>query len=179
MHADAAAILRSILGLLLGLLVAFGGYRLSRRFAGIAGFVIGFAVGLVLGIPGGPLVSLFAALVVGILFAVLFLFAFRIAGGALGGAAGWALADVIGWPTWAGALLLVVGAVAGLILNRLMIIAATAALGAWLATRSSLELLHDAGMVLSMDRAVYAMLGGYAVAIVGFLLQWRATRGEG
>jgi len=177
-HRVVLASVKSAIGLLVGLFITFAGYRLAKRFAALAGFVIGFAIGLVLGVPGGPIGSLVAALVVGIVFAVLFLFAFRLVGGALGAMVGFAMGTSFGWPIWAAVLLAVVGIALGIWLNKLMIVGATSILGAWLATRSALELLHDVGAALPWDRTLTGYVAAAVLALLGGFVQWRGLRGE-
>lgn len=177
-HRAALASVQSALGLLIGLFIAFAGYRIARRFAALAGFVIGFAVGLVLGIPGGPLVSLVVAVVAGIVFALLFLFAFRFTGGVLGGSIAYSMAASLAWPIWAAILFVLVGIGVGIWLNKLMIVGATSVLGAWLATRSAFELLHDIGATLPWDRTLMGYIVSGVIAILGGLVQWRGLRRE-
>ena len=172
---ESVPVFAGILGLLIGLVVAFAGYRFARGLAALAGFLAGFALGLVLGIVLGPMGMLVAAVVGGIVFALLFVFAFRLVGGLLGGAVAYALAQALGWPMWAVVLSAVVGAVFGLIANKPVIVVATAAEGGWLVASNGLGLALDAGATFT-DGETWLIGTAIVVAVLGIMLQMRHLR---
>lgn len=169
---------QSVLGLLAGLVVAFSGYRLARNLAGLAGFLAGFVLGLVVGAFLGP-GALVVGVVLGVAFALLFVLAFRLVGGALGAGFAVALALSLAWPAWAVVLAGVVGALVGLAANRVVLALATAVGGAWLAVRSALELLGDAGVRAFEDQPLVLPVATGLLALAGFASQWREIRREG
>lgn len=169
-------VLASAVGLLAGLAVAFSGYRLARSLAGLAGFLSGLVLGLVLGLVGGPVGSLVVGLLLGVLFAILFVMAFRLVGAALGASFGVALALALAWPAWGVALAGVAGGLVGLAANRVVIALVTALGGAWLAARSAMELLGDAGVVLPWDARIVLLVATLAVGALGLAAQVRDLR---
>lgn len=173
------AIVVSLVGLLAGLVLTFSGYRLVRRLAVIAGFLIGFVIGLGLGARlDGAVGGIVGGLVLGIVLALVFRFLFRFAGGIVGALAGAAIAANLGWPAWAMVLLAAAGAVAGLFLHKIAIVAVTALVGASLALKSGAELLYGLTPYY-LNYETLSLLGASLVlAALGALSQLRSLRGE-
>lgn len=164
------------LSILVGIVVAFAGYRLARGLAGLAGFLAGFAVGLVVGAFFGPIGALVGAILGGILFAILFVVAFRFVGALLAGALAVGIGLALGWPPWALVLAAILGGILGLVANKLVIVMATAVEGAWLVATGGLGLFADLGR--TVDNEELWLFGvAIVVGVAGILIQMRNLRG--
>jgi len=172
-------VVESLLGLVVGLVVAFRGYALARALAALAGFLVGFTLGLVLGLVAGPLGALIVAVILGVVFALLFALAFRLVGAALGALAAVELALALSWPTWVVVLAGAAGLLVGLVANRLVVVLATAWVGSTLATKSGIELLYDAGVRTFPNETMVLFWTTLAVAVLGAIAQWKTLRHEG
>lgn len=171
-------LLSAIVFLLLGLVVAFAGFRLARGLAGFAGFLAGFGVGLLLGtMLGGPLVGLLVAIVAGIAFAILFVMAFRMSGGLLAAFVAAGVAQAFGLDLWLVIVLAIVAGIVGLVFNEVVLCLATAVLGAALASAGGVYLLDRAGVGVARDPNAF-LVGALVLAALGFLAQFRAVRQE-
>lgn len=167
----------AVLALVIGLVVAFAGYRLARSLAWLGGFIAGFSIGLVLGAVGGPLVALAAALLLGVVLGVIGAFAFRFVGAVLGLAAGISLGMRFGLPSWGIALAAIGGGVLGLVANKPVLVVATALIGSALVLGSVMELL-GLGWFPIDDELVAQAVVLLGVAGLGALVQWRSVRYE-
>ncbi|HKI57987.1 MAG TPA: DUF4203 domain-containing protein [Trueperaceae bacterium] len=149
----------------IGLAMTFFGFRLFRAFLAISGFVLGASVGLSVGQNMSQTTAWILAVALGLVGALVLWALFRIgallAGAALGAAVAQAVAvSVPGAATgqWQWLFLLVglvVGAILGWVLQRPLIIIATALSGAWGAVAGVAMLLGRA----TPDQAVPATLG--------------------
>jgi len=159
-------LLAGLAQLLVGLAVAFFGFRLFRALLALAGFVVGASFGLSLGSGAAvPASAWLLALALGLLGALVLWALFRIgavlAGAALGVAvAGGAAASLPAGtnPQWEWLLLLVglvLGAVVAWRLQRPLIVIATALAGAWASLVGVAMLVGRA----TPDQAVPAALG--------------------
>ena len=179
------AIVTSIVGLLVGLVLTFSGYRFARSLAMFAGFLAGFVIGW--GIGGGyattlgvePLVAaIVGALVLGIVLALVFKFAFRFAGAIVGVFAGISVATNLEWALWGLIAAAVVGGVVGFFVNKIAIVTWTAIVGASLAVVSAVELFYGfSGLLFTME-ALSILVSTILLAAVGILSQMRSLRGE-
>ena len=179
------AVITSIVGLIAGVVLTFSGYRLARSLAMFAGFLAGFVIGWGIGAGYAPSFSVeplvgavVGALALGILLAFVFKFAFRFAGGAVGVLAGIALATNLAWPIWALVAAAAVGAVVGILLNKIAVVSWTGIVGASLAVKSGAELFYGySGYVLTME-AISILAATIMLALTGIFSQMRSLRGE-
>lgn len=170
----------ALLALVVGLIVAFAGFRLARAFAALAGVLVGFAFGLAVGtaLTLNPLVGVVVGMGAAVVGALLFVLAFRLVGAVLGALVLGSLAFVFGLPPVVAFLAGAVGAVVGFVANRAVVIVATAVTGAWLAAESGLAILGVMGVGFSKDELAM-LVGALLVALAGAAVQWRATRRPG
>jgi hypothetical protein len=128
----------NVLLVLAGALACFAGYRQFKIVLAMAGFIIGGMAASSMMSPGNTVGLIVAALVGGLAGAVILFFAYFV-GIALAGAGLGALLAHVGWGYLGGgdppALLLIVlavlGAIGAMVLQRYVIIVATAFGGAW------------------------------------------------
>lgn len=167
----------ALLQLVIGLVLAFAGLRLAEGLAGFAGFLGGAALGLVLGtLVAGPVGGLVAALVLGILLALLARVALRLLAAVLLGGAAASLALAFGLPVYAAAILALVAGLVGLVAHRMVLIVATASLGATSAASAGVFLLRKAWP--SWDEEVAFLVTALALAVAGIVAQARAARSD-
>jgi hypothetical protein len=128
----------AILLVLGGALACFAGYRLFRSVLGIYGFIFGAMIASSMLDVSNPLGLLVAALMGGIAGAIVFVFAYLVGVGLAGAGLGALIAHLVWTPLGASdppAVAVIVasmtGAVGALLLQRYVIIAATAFGGAW------------------------------------------------
>lgn len=172
---EPANVLGALLQIALGLVIGLAGHRLADTVAGLFGFLSGAVLGFGLGmIFGGPIAGIVVAIVLGIVFAILAAFALRLLAALLAGGVAWLVAVGFGLATpWAVLAAIVAGAV-GLMAHRVVLIVATALLGAVAVSSGVRFLLPNAGITDAIE-----MLVALAIAVVGALAQWRALRASG
>jgi hypothetical protein len=121
-----------------GALSCFAGYRLFRTVLAIAGFIVGWSIAAAL--PGihGTVAVIAVSLLGGLIGAAALVFAYFIAVALIGAGLGAVVAHVVwsviagGDPPWLVVVLLVViGAIGAVSLQRYVIVVATAFAGAW------------------------------------------------
>ncbi len=143
----------AILLVLGGALSCFAGYRLFRVVLGIYGFILGAMLASSMMGPGDTLAMVAAAVVGGILGAVTLMLAYFV-GIAIVGAGLGALVAHVGWSQFASGdpspILVVIaaagGAIGAMVLQRYVIVAATAFGGAWTLMIGALALMsHRSG----------------------------------
>ena len=128
----------AILLVLGGALACFAGYRLFRSVLGIYGFILGAMIASSMLDVSNPVGLLVAALLGGIVGAIVFVFAYLVGVGLAGAGLGALIAHLV-WvqlgasdpPAVAVIVASVTGAVGAVLLQRYVIIAATAFGGAW------------------------------------------------
>ena len=128
----------AILLVLGGALACFAGYRLFRSVLGIYGFILGAAIASSMLDLSNPVGLLVAALLGGVVGAVVFVFAYLVGVGLAGAGLG-ALVAHLAWvqlgasdpPAAAVIVASITGAVGAVLLQRYVIIVATAFGGAW------------------------------------------------
>lgn len=169
---EPANVLGALLQIALGLVLGFAGYRLADGIAGLFGFLSGAVLGFGLGtIFGGPIAGIVVALVLGIVFAILAAFALRVLAALLAGGVAWLVAVGLGLAVpWAVLAAIVAGAL-GLMAHRVVLIVATALLGAVAVASAIRFLLPAAGMTDPIE-----LLLALALATVAAIVQWRALR---
>jgi hypothetical protein len=190
-----AAILIALVSIAFGLLNCFFGYRIFKVMLGIYGFLLGALVGALVagGLAGGQTwVLLVGAIVGGIVGAALMVLLYLVGVFVVGALAGVLLANAVGaalgftMPTWVVIILAVVVGIVALILQRAVLILATALSGAWAVVSGGASLLpghslslrlvspsgswKEEGLALSIMLAAWLVLG-----IVGALVQFRTT----
>jgi hypothetical protein len=128
----------AILLVLGGALACFAGYRLFRSVLGIYGFILGAMIASSMLDVSNPVGLLVAALLGGIVGAIVFVFAYLVGVGLAGAGLGALIAHLV-WvqlgtsdpPAAAVIVASVTGAVGAILLQRYVIVAATAFGGAW------------------------------------------------
>jgi hypothetical protein len=121
-----------------GALSCFAGYRLFKVVLGIYGFILGAMIGSSMMAASNTTGMVLAALAGGVVGALLLMFAYFIGIGLVGAGLG-ALVAHVGWgyvgtgdpPAIAVVVLAIVGAIGAMVLQRYVIIVATAFGGAW------------------------------------------------
>jgi hypothetical protein len=143
----------AVLLVLGGALACFAGYRLFRLVLGIYGFILGAMIGSALAGSESALWMIGAALLGGLLGSVVLMFAYFV-GIAIVGAGLGALVAHVGWSQFASGdpspILVVIaaagGAIGAMVLQRYVIVAATAFGGAWTLMIGALALMsHRSG----------------------------------
>jgi hypothetical protein len=169
-----------ILLVVAGLLACFAGYRLFRATLTIYGFVLGALFASTLVSPGDT-VAMLVALGVGGLLGALALYAGYFVGVALVGAGLGATLSYSVWVQWRGSdpgilivlLFAVVGAVAATMLQRAVVVVATAFLGAQTVVAGVVALLaHRAAHKPGIDEAWIGHLGMPAFGRQWTFLAW-------
>lgn len=135
---DSLGLPAAILLVLGGALACFAGYRLFRSVLGIYGFIFGAMIASSLLDMSNPVGLLVAALVGGVVGAVVFVFAYLVGVGLAGAGLGVLIAHLV-WvqlengdpPAAAVIVAAVTGAIGAVLLQRYVIIVATAFGGAW------------------------------------------------
>lgn len=168
-------VLGALLQIALGLVLGFAGYRLADGVAGLFGFLSGAVLGFGLGtILAGPIGGIVAAIVLGIGFALLAAFALRVLAALLAGGVAWLVATGLGLALpWAVLAAIVAGAL-GLMAHRVVLIVATALLGAVVVASAIRFLLPTAGISDLVELGV-----ALGLAAVGAVVQWRALKDSG
>jgi hypothetical protein len=170
LQAPAAIVL--VLG---GLLACFAGYRVFRIVLGIYGFLLGAFVGSSFLGPDNTLYLVLAALAGGIVGALVLIAAYFVGVALIGAGAGAGIANVVwAWlerePHVAVVIgLAIAGALVALVLQRYVIILATAFGGAWTAIAG--------GLALAGERAVAAAATSRTDVWIPF--PWSPEQGQG
>lgn len=192
-------VLVAILTIAFGLLNCFFGYRIFRFMLALWGLVLGAYVGVTVAgnLADGQLLWVIVGGVVGaILGAVLMSFLYFLGVFVVGAAAGAVLADAIGlaagidMPTLVVIIVAVVVGIIALILQRVVLILATAFLGAWAVVSGALSLLAgtsttpaelygdavQAGQLLPGLPSLVVLLAWLVLALLGAVTQFAMTR---
>ena len=171
---EPSGLLPALLQLAGGLVLAFAGYRLIDGLAGFGGFLAGAGVGFLLGTAfGGPLVGVVAAIVLGILVAVLASFALRVAAVVLAAGLAANVALAFGLATWVVVVVAIVAGLVALAAHEWVILVATAAIGAVLASVAGAYLLRGWGIATS---DVGTLVAALALTLLGIVAQRRAAQ---
>jgi hypothetical protein len=192
-------VLVAILTIAFGLLNCFFGYRIFRFMLALWGLVLGAYVGATVAgnLADGQLLWVIVGGVVGaILGAVLMSLLYFLGVFVVGAAAGAVLADAVGvaagidMPTLVVIIVAVVVGIIALILQRVVLILATAFLGAWAVVSGALSLLAgtsttpaelygdavQAGELLPGLPALVVLLAWLVLALLGAVTQFAMTR---
>ncbi len=192
-------VLVAILTIAFGLLNCFFGYRIFRFMLALWGLVLGAYVGATVAgnLADGQLLWVIVGGVVGaILGAVLMSLLYFLGVFVVGAAAGAVLADAVGvaagidMPTLVVIIVAVVVGIIALILQRVVIILATAFLGAWAVVSGALSLLAgtsttpaelygdavQAGELLPGLPSLVVLLAWLVLALLGAVTQFAMTR---
>jgi len=192
-------VLVAILTIIFGLLNCFFGYRIFRFMLALWGLVLGAYAGATLAgnLAGGELLWVIVGGVVGaILGAILMSLLYFLGVFVVGAAAGAVLANAIGvaigidMPTLVVIIVAVVVGIIALILQRLVLILATAFLGAWAVVSGALSLLAgtsitpaelyggavQAGELLPGLPSLVVLLAWLVLALLGAVTQFAVTR---
>jgi hypothetical protein len=181
-----------LVAVLLGLANCFFGYRIFKFLLGVVGFILGAAAGAVLGASigdGGQLAILLGGLIGGIVGAGLLVALYILGVFLFGASAGAMLLGVIGTALnlELPPVVIIVGAVIvgiiAVVLQKVVIILATAISGAWTAVVGGSALL--AGRVLELDQFWSSLPWGeswvplivwFILAIAGAIVQFRSRK---
>jgi len=194
-----AATLVALLSITFGLLNCFFGYRIFRFMLGVYGFLLGALVGAIVagGVGEGQVwVLIVGAIVGGIVGAALMVLLYLAGVFVVGAIAGIVVANAIGaalgldMPTLVVIILAVVVGIVALILQRVVLILATAFSGAWAAVGGGASLLTGQPVSLNLfrtseiwARADFSLLIVLAVwlalGLAGALVQFRTTADKG
>jgi len=192
-------VLVAILTIAFGLLNCFFGYRIFRFMLALWGLVLGAYVGATVAgnLADGQLLWVIVGGVVGaILGAVLMSLLYFLGVFVVGAAAGAVLADAVGvaagidMPTLVVIIVAVVVGIIALILQRVVLILATAFLGAWAVVSGALSLLAgtsttpaelygdavQAGQLLPGLPSLVVLLAWLVLALLGAVTQFAMTR---
>jgi hypothetical protein len=132
------AILAALISIVFGAITCFYGFRIFRIVLAFVGFLIGFGVGTALVGDNQLVLQIFVGVIAGLIgagiFYALYFVGVLLAGAAFGALVGTALASVLNASSSTALILLIVGLVVGailaLVLNKLVIVLATAFGGA-------------------------------------------------
>lgn len=168
-------LLAAVVQLVLGLILAFAGYRIATSLAGLAGFLGGAALGFLLGTAlGGPLVGLIAAIALGVVLAILASFALRVLAAVLAGGAAASVALAFGLATWMVVVLAIVVGLVGLLGHKLVLIVATAAIGASTAAAAGVYLAQRMGLDAGKEELTF-LVAALTLAAIGIIVQARTS----
>jgi len=192
-----AGTLTALIAVVLGLVVCFFGYRLFRIVQAIFGFVLGAVLGGLVAsqfAPGDTTVVLVVALVCGLIGAALVVAVYKLGVFLVGAVAGAVLAGMIGanlssdLRLIAMCLAAVLVGIVAVVLQRVVIILATASSGSWVVAQAGTSLLAGrtvawgdllsdpftpqlAGTALAVFIAVWLALG-----LAGAVVQFRSKK---
>jgi hypothetical protein len=178
---DGAGALTAVVGIVLGLVVCFAGYRLIRVAFGICGFILGAALGALLAGQlghGDTNVVWIAGLIGGLVGAGLSMILYKLGVFIVGAAAGMVLGGMVGSGLEGNQRLIavVLGAILvgilALVVQRLVIIIATAISGSWLVAQVGAALLSGNSLAWKdlFSRSFVPQVAG--AALVGFVVGW-------
>jgi len=192
---SSAATLVALLSIAFGLLNCFFGYRLFKFMLGVYGFLLGALVGALVagGVAGGQAwVLIVGAVIGGIVGAALMVLLYLVGVFVVGAVAGMLLANAVGavlgidMPTLVVIILAVVVGIVALILQRVVLVLATAFSGAWAVVGGgaalfsgqavSLNLFSPSGSWLGEGAWLLIVLAAWLLlGIVGAFVQFRTT----
>ena len=147
-----------------GFLACFAGYRLFRFVLGLYGFMLGVMVATAMFGSANTWTLIVAALAGGVLGALLMVFAY-FTGVGLVGAGLAALILNLGWrvvggdpPTWLLVVVCVLGALAALSIQRLVVIFGTGIAGAWTLVLGGMALMGSStALTATLDGDIWAL----------------------
>jgi len=176
------------IGILIGLIQCFWGYRLFRVVLGIVGFLIGAALGWVLGLSfigeqwGAILGAILGGLIGAALLSVLYFLGVFVMGGLLGAMLGATLLGVVGLDQIPVVLIVlgIIGGILAVIFQKAMIILSTAFSGSWSAVTGIAYFLGGGYVWSGLDGGLRAMpwrtgvvlLAWLALGIIGSVIQF-------
>ena len=176
------------IGILIGLVQCFWGYRLFRVVLGIVGFVIGAALGWALGLSfigeqwGAILGAILGGIIGAGLLSMLYFLGVFVMGGLLGAMLGATLLGVLGLDQipWLLLVLGIIGGIIAVIFQRAMIILSTAFSGSWSVVTGIAYFLGagyawsdlPAGLRGMSWHTVAVLLGWLALGIIGSVVQF-------
>lgn len=189
------SVLVALAAIILGIINCFFGYRFFRFMLGVYGFLLGFGLGAALAqnlAEGNTIVLVVAGLIAGIIGALIMVFLYFVGVFIVGAVAGILLANALGsafgWdtPLLVAVIVGILVGIVALVLQRVVLILATAFSGAWavvsgivaLVTGQSLTLggafnPPDVGQWDAM--ALIPLVGWLVLGIVGAVFQFRTT----
>ena len=165
-----AAVILTVVSILLNLAVCFFGFRLFKVLVTILGFLGGVCLGLaaMFQVDRPVWSKVLLALLPGILLAVLALKIYKVGVFLFCGLLpGVLLTVTLG--TWIGLIAFLVFGVLGVLLPRFYIIAVTSVSSGLLVGQQLLALI-------SLSNAVAAAVVGLVLAVLGFVFQWKTTK---
>jgi hypothetical protein len=177
-----------------GAIACFAGYRLFRIVLAIYGFIVGAMFASSMMASSNAVGMVLAALAGGVVGAIVFFFAYFMGIALAGAGLGAALAHVV-WAQMSGGdppvavlvILVILGTVAALVLQRYVIVFSTAFSGAWTMIVGALELDRvstrpgspaDVWILYPFSAAAgrrWALLAWIVLGVVGSLVQLRLT----